>query len=96
VEPAVIEDLGSSTLAIFPIEAPPVDADAVRAASDDNDRAVLLASDRRALFTAELPESTDARAGAGLTLAVDASRFHFFDPETGEALRESRVAAAAF
>ena len=93
VEPAVIEDLGSSTLAIFPIDAPPVDAEAVRAASDDNDRAVLLASDRRALFTAELPEGADARAGAKLTLAVDASRFHFFDPETGEALRESRTAA---
>jgi multiple sugar transport system ATP-binding protein len=95
VEPAVIEDLGSSTLAIFPIDAPPVDADAVRAASDDNDRAVLLASDRRALFTAELPEGTDARPGTRLSLAVDASRFHFFDPETGEALRESRLAAAA-
>jgi multiple sugar transport system ATP-binding protein len=89
VEPAVVEDLGSSALAIFPIDAPPVDADAVRAASEENDRAVLLATDRRALFTAELPEGTAARAGEKLALAVDASRFHFFDPETGETLNGS-------
>jgi multiple sugar transport system ATP-binding protein len=86
VEPAVVEDLGSETNVIFPIDAPPVDVDAVRAASDDNERAVLLATDRRALFTAEVTESTDARPGTSLRLALDPSRFHFFDPDSGRAL----------
>jgi multiple sugar transport system ATP-binding protein len=85
VEPAVVEDLGSETHAIFPIDAPPVDAEAVLAASDERERAVLLA-DRRALFTAVLPEAAEARAGAPLRLAVNPSRFHFFAPDTGERL----------
>ena len=55
VEPAVVEELGSATHAIFPIDAPPVDTEAVRAATDEGDSSVLLASHRRALFTASLP-----------------------------------------
>src|SRR5436309_12687776 len=61
VTPAVVEDLGSSTNVVFPIEAPPVDVDAVRAVADERERAVLLADDRRALFTAELDEAVQAR-----------------------------------
>ena len=83
-EPAVVEELGSATHVIFPVEAPPVDVEAVRAASDEGERAVLLASDSRALFTAEVPESTPVRVGHELRLAVDPARFHFFDPTTGE------------
>jgi multiple sugar transport system ATP-binding protein len=82
VEPAVVEELGSATHAIFPIDAPPVDAEAVRAASDEGERAVLLATDRRALFTAALPEGAPASVGRPLRLAVDPARFHFFDPES--------------
>jgi multiple sugar transport system ATP-binding protein len=87
VTPAVIEDLGSSTNVVFPIEAPPVDVDAVRAAVDDRELAVLLADDRRALFTAELGETAPVRVGETLTLALDPQRFHFFAPEDGAALR---------
>jgi multiple sugar transport system ATP-binding protein len=93
ITPAVVEELGSTTHVIFTIEAPPVDVESVRATSDENERAVLLASDRRALFTAEVDESTGARPGQTLRLAVDPSRFHFFDLETGEALRPAAVAA---
>ncbi len=92
-EVALVEELGSATHVIFPIEAPPVDVEAVRAASDDKERAVLLAADQHALFTAEVSESTQVRVGDRLRLAVDPSRFHFFDRETGDALRP--VAAAA-
>jgi multiple sugar transport system ATP-binding protein len=86
VVPAVVEELGSATHVIFPIEAPPVELGAVRAASDGGETAMLLADDRRALFTAEVSESTQARTGQKLTLAVDAARFHLFEPSTGEAL----------
>jgi multiple sugar transport system ATP-binding protein len=84
VEPAVVEELGSSTNVIFPVDAPAVDTEAVRAATDEGDTAVLLHTDRRALFTASLPEGTPVRAGTPLSLSIDASRLHFFHPETGE------------
>ncbi len=86
-EAAVVEDLGSSTHVIFPIDAPRVDAADVRAAVDEGDSAVLLATDSRALFTAEVAEGTQARVGKPIVLAVDPTRFHYFDPATGEALR---------
>jgi multiple sugar transport system ATP-binding protein len=86
VEPAVVEELGSATHVIFPIEAPPVDADSVRATTADHETAVLLAEERKALFTAEVSERTAARVGGPLRLAVDPSRFQFFDPSTGERL----------
>jgi multiple sugar transport system ATP-binding protein len=87
VEAAVVEELGSATHVLFTIEAPPVDAESVRAASDDNERASLLATDRRALFTAEVAEGTPVRPGDRIRLAVDPARLHFFDPETGANLR---------
>jgi multiple sugar transport system ATP-binding protein len=86
VDPAVVEDLGPATHAIFPIEALPVQVDAVRAASDEREIGVLLATDRRTLFTAALPEEADVRVGRRLRLAVDPARFHFFDPESGASL----------
>jgi hypothetical protein len=63
-----------------------VDTEAVRAASDEGERGVLLATDRRALFTAALPEDAPAVVGRPLRLALDAARFHFFDPESGARL----------
>jgi multiple sugar transport system ATP-binding protein len=87
VEPTVVEELGSATHVIFPIAAPPVDADSVRATTADHETAVLLAEERKALFTAEVSERTTARVGAPLQLAVDPSQFQFFDPSTGERLR---------
>jgi multiple sugar transport system ATP-binding protein len=88
VEPVVVEELGSAADVIFPIGAPPVETEAVRAASDEKEAAaVLLAEDRRSLFTAEVSEATDARVGEQIRLAVDPSRFHFFHPETGENLQ---------
>src|SRR5436190_2010066 len=85
-EPAVVEELGSATHVIFPIDAPPVEAAAVTATTDEGDSAVLLATDRRALFTAEVPETTVARTGQKLRLALDPSRLHLFDPASGERL----------
>jgi multiple sugar transport system ATP-binding protein len=95
VEPVVIEELGSGTHVIFPIEALPVSVDAVLDADAElEERAVLIASDTRALFTAELNESTQAKVGERLRLAVDASRFHFFAPDTGRAIRGEAAAVA--
>jgi multiple sugar transport system ATP-binding protein len=95
VEAAVVEELGSSTHVLFTIDAPPVDAESVRAASDEKERASLLALDRRALFTAEVAEGTPVRPGDRMRLALDPTRLHFFDPETGASLRASSGATQA-
>jgi multiple sugar transport system ATP-binding protein len=84
---SVVEELGSESHVIFPIGAAPVDAEAVRAASDDPDDAILGTLDRRALFTAVVAGASQAHAGGKIKLAVDSTRFHYFDRETGETLR---------
>jgi multiple sugar transport system ATP-binding protein len=93
VEVVVVEELGSATHVLFAIDAPPVEVDAVRAASDERERATLIATDRRVLFTAELPEGTQVRPGERIHLALDPARLHFFDRETSETLRPSALAA---
>jgi multiple sugar transport system ATP-binding protein len=95
VEAAVVEELGSATYVLFTIEAPPVEVDAVRAATDEGERAMLLATDRRALFTAEVPETATVRPGQRMTLALNPARLHFFDVETGESLLEPALVPAA-
>src|SRR3954470_7412779 len=76
----VVEDLGPDTHLIFPIDAPPVETSHVREATEDD--ATLVVTDR-ALFTARVDPATTARTGPTLQLAVDSSKFHFFDPATG-------------
>ena len=64
---------------IFPIDAPVVDADPLHAAAGNEEQAVLVADDRQSLFTATVNPASKVRPGSRLTLAVDSSRFHFFD-----------------
>ena len=89
VEAAVVEELGSATHVLFTIDAPPVDVDAVRAATDEGERAMLLATDRRALFTAEVSEGLAVRPGQRLRLAIDPAPAPLLRP------RDERVAAPA-
>jgi multiple sugar transport system ATP-binding protein len=82
---AVVEELGSDAHVIFPIDAPSVKAEELKAAAEDEDEAKLLADDR-ALFNARVDPETSAKPGERLTLVVNPARFHFFDPASGEAL----------
>jgi multiple sugar transport system ATP-binding protein len=93
VEATVVEDLGSESHVIFAIDAPAVDVESVLAASDEGERAMLIADDRRSLFTAEVSEASKVRAGQRIRLALDPSRFHYFDIESGAALVGERLAA---
>jgi multiple sugar transport system ATP-binding protein len=81
VDVQVVEDLGADAHVIFQIDAPPVDVTEVREAAGDDE--TLIATDR-ATFTARVDPQTSARPGQQLTLAVDPSKFHYFDPATGE------------
>jgi multiple sugar transport system ATP-binding protein len=94
VEAAVVEELGSESHVIFAIDAPQVDVESVRAATDEGEQAMLIADDRRALFTATVTEASQPRPGATIRLAVDPARFHFFDVESGATLAGRRPALA--
>ncbi|HET7572740.1 MAG TPA: sn-glycerol-3-phosphate ABC transporter ATP-binding protein UgpC [Gaiellaceae bacterium] len=74
----VVEELGADTHVLFGVDAPPVDVSDVRSAGDD-----ALLPGAGTLFTARVDPATAARPGAALRLAVDPSRFHFFEPESG-------------
>jgi multiple sugar transport system ATP-binding protein len=95
VDAMVVEELGSATHVLFTVDAPPVDVESVRAASDDGERAQLIATDRRALFTAEVAEESGVRPGDRVSLALDPGRLHFFDRATGASLSANAVASAA-
>jgi multiple sugar transport system ATP-binding protein len=91
VEVQVVEDLGADAHVLFQIDAPPVDVSEVREAAGDED--ALIATDR-ATFTARVDPQTRARVGQPLRLAVDPSKFHYFDPATGLRLEPERELAA--
>jgi multiple sugar transport system ATP-binding protein len=94
-EVAVVEELGSESHVLFPIEAAPVNAEAVRAASEEADEAILVTDDRHALFTAVVAGESQARTGGTIKLAVDSRRFHYFDPATGDIAGGARSNASA-
>src|SRR5881392_981238 len=81
VTPAVVEELGSDLLVFFPVEAARLPSAAAREAEEES----LLAADQ-ALFSARLDPRTEAQVGRPLQVAVDATQFHFFDPESGASL----------
>jgi multiple sugar transport system ATP-binding protein len=85
VDVKVVEELGSDTHVIFPVDAPRVDTEELRDATE-GEEATLLAEDR-AVFNARVDARTAASGGRTLRLAVDSSRFYFFDPATGDNLR---------
>jgi multiple sugar transport system ATP-binding protein len=86
VEVEVVEELGSETHVIFPVDADPVDVSGAREPDEED----ALIGHTRARFTARLDPQTRPRPGATYRLAVDPARFHYFEPETGV-----RLAAAA-
>jgi multiple sugar transport system ATP-binding protein len=95
IEVAVVEELGAEAHVIFTVDAPRVEADEVKAVTDEAETAALLADDQRALFTARVDSRTSARPHERLRLAVNPARFHFFDRETGESAGRSLEAAGA-
>ncbi len=76
----VVEELGADTHVIFAVDAPQVEVGEIREAAGDDDELGTVAG---SLFTARVDPGTAARPRGRLTLAVDPSRFHYFDPETG-------------
>jgi multiple sugar transport system ATP-binding protein len=93
VRALVLEELGSDSHVIFPIDAPRVEAEELRAAADHEDEGLI--ADGRAVWNARVSSRTEARPGRPLRLAVDTSRLYFFDPAGGASLTAGTPAAAA-
>ncbi|HWJ31840.1 MAG TPA: sn-glycerol-3-phosphate ABC transporter ATP-binding protein UgpC [Gaiellaceae bacterium] len=81
VQVTVLEELGSDAHVFFTVDAAPVTAEVLEAASDQG-----LLPGTGALFTARVDARTAARIGGTLELAVDPARFHYYDPVTGDRL----------
>jgi multiple sugar transport system ATP-binding protein len=77
----VLEELGADSHAFFRVDAPRITAELLEA----REEATLLA-EPTALFSARMDPRTTAEVGRTLELAVDPSRFHFFDPASGATL----------
>jgi multiple sugar transport system ATP-binding protein len=84
VDVAVVEELGSETHVIFWVDARRVTPDQTSATGSED--AQLLVDDERSLCTATVTARTAIAIESRITLAVDPSAFHFFDPTTGETL----------
>jgi multiple sugar transport system ATP-binding protein len=87
VLPEVVEGLGAESHVIFSLDAPRIDSDSVRSASEEADSGVLLAGDDRAQFTARVASRRPIPPDTPLELSVHAESMHCFDPDTGVAIR---------
>ena len=95
VEVDITEELGSEVNVLFTIDAPPVTTeDALAAASDEGADDILSLITERAQFCARVDARTRARPGQAVRLAVDPSRFHFFEPDSGLAISSDRTVPA--
>ena len=90
------EDMGSEVVVRFNVDADPaatrevVEALAVEDVEDEEARlAAARARGAGVVFVARLERTTEARERQPLTVQVDVTQLHFFDPETGARISES-------
>jgi multiple sugar transport system ATP-binding protein len=95
---SVVEELGSEVHVLFGVDAPPVSSDAVRAAEEaDEEGGARLIHDEteRSTFTARVSATSSVKVGQPITLTVNHSAMHAFDPATGESIGVKSLATAA-
>jgi multiple sugar transport system ATP-binding protein len=92
------EDMGSEVFVHFAVDAPVVRAEELREVLGEE---ALAAADEQThhhgtSFVARLPRSTTAAEGSRIELALKPEGLHFFDLDTGEAIRavDDRAPAA--
>src|SRR5947207_3178149 len=88
----VVEELGADTHVLFSVAEPRVEVGEVRAATGEED--ATMGAVEGSLFTARVDPGTAAKPAASLRLAVDPSRFLYFDRETGLRFEADRELAA--
>jgi multiple sugar transport system ATP-binding protein len=86
--PDVCEAVGPEMFVHFTLDAPPVVTDdTLDLAADTGDPALEALDQPRSTFVARVNRRTSAQEGKPLQLVVDTASLHFFDPDTGEAIR---------
>jgi multiple sugar transport system ATP-binding protein len=86
--PDVCEAVGPEMFVHFTLDAPPVVTDdTLDLAADTGDPALEALDQPRSTFVARVNRRTSAQEGKPLELVVDTASLHFFDPDTGEAIR---------
>ena len=85
-ETQLIEALGSEIIVHFPLDAEPF---AIMDAEFEGEDAVEQTKDDqgRTIYVGRFSPRSRARMGNPLTIDVDTSRMHFFDPASGDAIR---------
>jgi multiple sugar transport system ATP-binding protein len=83
----VVEDLGSEAHVLFTVDAPPVRVEGVEQDPSAGTPIPLVAAEGTSVFTAAVDARSGARAGHPVRLSVDPARFHFFDRDSGLAIR---------
>jgi multiple sugar transport system ATP-binding protein len=92
--PAVVdihEDMGSELFLHFSVDAAPIATADIEEAVEEAAavEAVRARAERRGSpFVARIDRESRAREGEAVHLRVDTRRLHFFDPETGDAIRD--------
>ena len=92
----VTEELGSEVNVLFEVDEPPVTAEEIRAATveDGDDELLLRTEAAKCIFCASVDARTTVKPGGSITLSLDPSRFHYFDPSTGRAVDATRAEAS--
>jgi multiple sugar transport system ATP-binding protein len=85
VDVTTVEHLGAETVVIFRLDAPRVRSEAVQAADEEDG----LVPNGGSLFSARVDPRTRATPGMPVRLAVEPTRFYFFDPVSGDSLGRS-------
>jgi multiple sugar transport system ATP-binding protein len=85
VQVEVVEELGSDAYVFFEVDADTVTVEEA-ITTEDEESSLLAERKGRSLFAARVDPRTNARVGERIRLAIDPSRFYFFDPESGESL----------
>ena len=89
VEAHATEALGSEINVIFAVDAPPVVHKDVAdlAPQDEEDESAVPLYEGKSLWTARVNARSEVRAGDRTELGVDTRNLHFFDPDSGLAIR---------
>jgi multiple sugar transport system ATP-binding protein len=89
----LVEAIGTETLAHFQVDAPVVVTEDMKElaadAGEGTERLEQKAKEGVNEFVAQLDPKTRMRKGDEVDLVVDASRLHFFDPETSQGVHAS-------
>jgi multiple sugar transport system ATP-binding protein len=86
----LVELLGAEMLVHFRTAAPPVISDDMREAIDDEEAFAALEREAReggSVFTARFEPGNPPKVGDGIDVGFRTEYLHFFDPDTGTALR---------